>query len=118
MDDHRSSRDVFGQRFAENLLRARRLSGLSQERLGQLAGLHRTEIGKLEYAERVPRIDSVVKLATALDISVDQLVDGLTWRPPERFGDPGRFVSDLPLTEFRPGTQWRRSSSPAQTDRL
>ena len=44
--------------------------------LGLLAGLHRTEIGMLENGERLPRIDTVVKLATALEIPVDQLVDG------------------------------------------
>ncbi len=118
MTDHLRDRDIFARRFAENLLSARRFSGLSQERLGLLAGLHRTEIGKLEYAERVPRVDSVVKLATALEISVEQLVDGLTWQLPERIGEPGRFVSNRPAGEFRPGTPWRRSSPPAQSDRL
>jgi transcriptional regulator with XRE-family HTH domain len=114
----RSSRDLFAQRFAENLLTARRRVGLSQEALGYLAGLHRTEIGKLEYAERIARIDSIVKLATVLEISVDQLVDGLAWEPPERLGESGRFVSDGAAGEFSAGIPWRRSSSPAQTDRL
>lgn len=91
MADLRSSREIVVERFAENLKKARRVSGLSQETLGLLAGLHRTEIGKLEYAERIPRIDSVVKLATALDITVDQLVDGVTWEPPRRLGEAGHF---------------------------
>lgn len=72
--------------------------------LGQLAGLHRTEIGKLEYAERIPRIDTATKLATGFEIPVDQLVDGLTWKPRERLGESGRFVSDRPAAGFRPST--------------
>jgi len=91
MADHHSDREAVLQRIAANLGRARRHSGLSQEVLGMRAGLHRTEIGMLENAERLPRIDTVVKLATALEIPVDQLVDGLTWEPPQRIGEAGRF---------------------------
>lgn len=96
MADHQDERDLFAQRFAENLVRARRLVGLSQERLGLLAGLHRTEIGKLEYGERIPRIDSIVRLASVLEVSVDQLVGGVTWEPPKQLGERGRFVLDPP----------------------
>lgn len=95
--DRQHERDLFAQRFAENLVRARRLVGLSQETLGLLAGLHRTEIGKLEYGERIPRIDSIVKLASVLEVSVDQLVAGLTWEAPRRAGERGRFVSSPPV---------------------
>lgn len=96
MADHQDEHDLFAQRFAENLVRARRLVGLSQESLALFAGLHRTGVGKLECAERIPRIDSIVKLASVLEVSVDQLVRGLTWEPPERLGERGRFVSDPP----------------------
>jgi len=96
MADHQDERDLFAQRFAENLVKARRLVGLSQERLGLLAGLHRTEIGKLEYGERIPRIDSIVKLASVLEVSVDQLIGGVTWEAPKRAGERGRFVSNPP----------------------
>lgn len=91
-----SDRQVALQRVAENLRSTRRRLGVSQETLGILAGLHRTEIGMLENAERIPRIDSVVKLATVLEIPVDQIVDGLTWEPPRRVGEPGWFKADGP----------------------
>lgn len=98
-----SDRDVVLQRIAANLRRARRLADLSQESLGLKAGLHRTEIGMLENAERLPRIDTVVKLATALEIPVDQLIDGVTWELPQRIGEPGRFqVSGFPSSGSRP----------------
>jgi transcriptional regulator with XRE-family HTH domain len=43
------------RRFGRNLRRARRRAGLSQERLGVAAGLHRTEIGLLERAAALLR---------------------------------------------------------------
>jgi transcriptional regulator with XRE-family HTH domain len=57
--------------FGANLRRARRRAGLSQEQLGYRASLHRTEIGLLERGARVPRIDTLVKLAAALGICID-----------------------------------------------
>ncbi len=91
MSEQNSDRQIVLKRVAQNLRRARRRLDVSQETLGILAGLHRTEIGMLENAERIPRIDTVVKLATVLEIPVDQLVDGVTWDPPERLGESGRF---------------------------
>ncbi len=91
-----SDRQIVLKRVAENLRSARRRLDISQETLGILAGLHRTEIGMLENAERIPRIDTVVKLATVLDITVDQLVDGVTWEPPRRIGEAGQIKTDRP----------------------
>lgn len=77
------------QRFGANLRRCRRHAGLSQEQVGLLAELHRTEIGLLERAARVPRIDTLVKLTAALDLTVLDLLDGIAWEPGE--SRPGRF---------------------------
>jgi transcriptional regulator with XRE-family HTH domain len=71
------------ERFGANLLRARKRSGLSQEALAVRASLHRTEIGLLERGERLPRIDTVVKLAGALSISPSELIVGIDWSPGE-----------------------------------
>lgn len=68
-------------RFGENLLRCRKRAGLSQEQLAFRAELHRTEIGLLERGERVPRIDTLVKLAGALPVSADELLAGIEWEP-------------------------------------
>lgn len=68
------------QQFAANLRQARKRSGLSQEEVGWLASLHRTEIGLLESGARTPRIDTLVKVAAALDVPVEcPLLDGITW---------------------------------------
>jgi transcriptional regulator with XRE-family HTH domain len=53
--------------FGENLAIARHRVHLSQEALGRLAGLHRTEIGMLEHGERTPRIDTLVKLSGSVE---------------------------------------------------
>jgi transcriptional regulator with XRE-family HTH domain len=54
---------------------------LSQEQLGNRAGLHRTAIGLLERGSRTPRIDTLLKLSVALDISPDDLLEGIVWEP-------------------------------------
>lgn len=70
-------------RFAKNLRRFRRRSGMSQEKVGLRAELHRTEIGLLERGARVPRIDTLVKVAAALDIDPADLLEGIVWEPGE-----------------------------------
>jgi transcriptional regulator with XRE-family HTH domain len=68
-------------RLGENLARHRKQADLSQEALGFLADLHRTEIGMLERGTRLPRIDTLLKLAGALEIEPGRLLDGMDWRP-------------------------------------
>ncbi|MEX0972504.1 MAG: helix-turn-helix transcriptional regulator [Solirubrobacterales bacterium] len=79
------------RRFGENLRRCRKRTGLSQEALGERASLHRTEIGLLERGARTPRIDTLIKLATALPADAGDLLDGITWSPGKTEIRPGRF---------------------------
>jgi transcriptional regulator with XRE-family HTH domain len=83
----KNRRDVSPQeRFAANLRRARIAVGLSQEELGFLCDLHRTEISLLERAGREPRLGTIVKLAGALKTTPDALCAGLSWlSKPRRF---------------------------------
>lgn len=68
--------------FGCNLAAARRAAQQSQEETAVGAGLHRTEIGLLERGERVPRIDTLLKLAGALGVKPGALLDGLPpWKP-------------------------------------
>ena len=69
------------ERFRENLRRARRRADLSQEQLARLAAVHRTEIGLLESGARLPRLDTLVKLKCSLEVSADELLDGIEWLP-------------------------------------
>ncbi len=60
--------------FAANLRKTRLAKGLSQERLAEIAGLHRTYIGSVERAERNISIDNMERLANALGVTVNFLL--------------------------------------------
>jgi transcriptional regulator with XRE-family HTH domain len=72
------------ERFASNLRQARRKAGISQEKLGDLCELHRTEISLLERAGREPRLATLVKLAGALDTTPGELSEGISWSAKKR----------------------------------
>jgi transcriptional regulator with XRE-family HTH domain len=76
-------------RFAENLRRCRKQAGLSQEEVAVRASLHRTEVGLLERQARLARVDTLVKLAAALEVSPCDLLDGITWEP--GYAQRGKF---------------------------
>jgi transcriptional regulator with XRE-family HTH domain len=74
-------------RFGRNLRRVRKREDLSQEELARRAGLHRTAIGLLEHGERVPRIDTLIRLADSMVVPPAELLDGISWVPaPEVVG--------------------------------
>lgn len=78
------------ERFTENLMHHRKRAGLSQEALALVSDLNRTEIGQLERGNRLPRIDTLVKLAGGLGIDPCDLLDGMVWTPGS--ASEGRFI--------------------------
>jgi transcriptional regulator with XRE-family HTH domain len=72
-------------------------SAFPQEELGFRSSLHRTEIGLLERGARVPRIDTVVKIATGLGIQPNALVVGIAWTPPTATTQGGGFTRTSPV---------------------
>jgi transcriptional regulator with XRE-family HTH domain len=72
------------ERFAINLRQARSEAGVSQEELGYLCDLHRTEVSLLERAGREPRLATIVKLAGALNTTPQELCAGISWLPKAR----------------------------------
>jgi transcriptional regulator with XRE-family HTH domain len=82
--------DVAG-RFGKNLVRCRKLAGLSQDELSIRASVHRTEISQLERGLRLARIDTVAKLCGSLEAEPNELLAGIVWLP----GDVrlGRFAA-------------------------
>jgi transcriptional regulator with XRE-family HTH domain len=83
--------------FGPNLRYWRDRRGYSQERLAQLADLHRTEIGLLERGEREPKLSIITKLAGALAISPNVLFEGLQFVPSNH--GHGHFTYDPPERE-------------------
>jgi transcriptional regulator with XRE-family HTH domain len=82
----------FGKHFGKNLAASRKEAGLSQEELGFRASLHRTEVGMLERGIRLPRIDTLVKVAGSLGVPPGDLLKGLEWSP--RSATTGEFHFD------------------------
>ena len=64
---------IIGQRIKNYRTQKR----LSQEKLAELAGCHPTYIGQLERGEKNVTLESVEKIASAMDISLSELFDKL-----------------------------------------
>ncbi|MDA8428110.1 MAG: helix-turn-helix transcriptional regulator [Geobacteraceae bacterium] len=60
--------------LAENLRHLRNQKGISQEDLAELSGIHRTYVGSVERGERNVTLSSLEMLASALGVSVIQLL--------------------------------------------
>ena len=71
--------------FGQNLVRLRERAGLSQEGAADRAGLHRTHVAMIEAGQRLPRLDTIVKLGGAVGVEPCELLAGLAWEldPPK-----------------------------------
>jgi len=61
------------QDFSKRLRRARNYRKLTQDQLEELSGVSRCQISLYERSDRLPTLQSAVKLADALDVSLDWL---------------------------------------------
>ena len=62
------------QAFGQAVRELREARKLSQERLGQLARLHRNYIGGVERGELNPTLRTIKRLAAALDLTGSELL--------------------------------------------
>jgi transcriptional regulator with XRE-family HTH domain len=85
-------------RFGRNLGRQRRLADLSQQELGDLTGLHRMDIGAIERGERLPRIDTILKVSAGVEASPCELMAGLRWYPGHQIEGEFRVEDHSPLS--------------------
>ena len=65
--------------FGNRLRVCRNRAEISQEALGKMTALHRTEIGMLERGEREPQLSTIIKLADALEIPLHKLIGEIGW---------------------------------------
>jgi transcriptional regulator with XRE-family HTH domain len=64
------------QQLPDRLLEARKKKGISQQDLAQLAKMHFTNVGKYERGEAVPAADILNRIAKALEVTTDYLLNG------------------------------------------
>jgi transcriptional regulator with XRE-family HTH domain len=65
--------DVF-VRFGERLRKVRQRAGVSQEKLADLAGLHRTYVSSVERGKRNISLLNIERLALALGVGLTDLM--------------------------------------------
>lgn len=65
---------TISQNLRANLAALRDLRGLTQAELGLRAGVGAASISHFETGQRIPSLDSLIKVADALDVSVDALL--------------------------------------------
>ncbi len=70
------------QALGARLRALRKTAGLSQERLGEAAGLSGKFIGEVERGEKSISVDSLHRVAVALDQPLEGVVGFLDGRPP------------------------------------
>ncbi len=63
--------------FGQQVRKLRQAKGLSQEKLAELAGLHRNYIGGIERGERNVALLNILRLARALEVSPSKLLEGI-----------------------------------------
>lgn len=61
-------------RFGKNVQRIRKEKRISQEKLAEYAGLHRTYIGMIERFERNITLINAEKVAHALGVNISELI--------------------------------------------
>ena len=61
-------------KFGTNVRKYRKAQGLSQEKLAELAGVHRTYIGMIERAEKNITLSNIELIANALRVDIKELL--------------------------------------------
>lgn len=68
------------EQFGRNLRRLRKAAGLTQMELANRSDMDMAEISRLERGARSPRLDTMVRVAEALDLTIEDVVAGIRGR--------------------------------------
>ncbi len=71
------NRQIILNSFGVKLREQRELLGFSQEQFAEISGFDRTYISMLETGKRNPSLINLVKLSSALKISLNDLLKGI-----------------------------------------
>lgn len=77
----RTYRPLWARVFGERVRERRQKQSVTQEQLGDRAGLHRTFVGHVEQGATNVTLRSILQLADALDVDPADLVAGLAPDP-------------------------------------
>ncbi|MBR2650373.1 MAG: helix-turn-helix transcriptional regulator [Clostridia bacterium] len=75
---------ILGQRIRNY----RTAKGLSQEKLAELSGCHHTYVGQIERGEKNATIESIARISSALNVSLEKLFEKLGTRDSSETGIP------------------------------
>ena len=89
--------------FADNLRAIRKAKGLTQDELGERAGLSAKHIGEIERGKVSPSLDAIGKLASGLRVDLLQLIgdDASRMTTPEVRAEIGRALDQLDDAHLR-----------------
>lgn len=69
-------RNKKGGKEVVNLAQERKSHGMTQEELAAVSGVHRVTIARIETGDTSPKAETLKRLADALGVLVDDLMDG------------------------------------------
>ena len=81
------------KRLGARLRDLRHQQGISQEKLAELAGLHRTYVGAVERGERNISLINLTALSIALGVRLNTLVEGV-----DEINEPSGGVDPIVVT--------------------
>ncbi len=82
--------------FSENLKRIRIQKGISQQALSKMVGVSQTAVYHWEKGERIPKIGAVARIASALDVSIeDFFTEVVNGESVINFDGPGLSPDDI-----------------------
>jgi transcriptional regulator with XRE-family HTH domain len=73
--------DELADRIGSRIRELRNEAGLSQEKLADRCGVHRTYIGAIERGEKNITAKTAEKVGSALDVSIEELFSNLPDEP-------------------------------------
>jgi len=103
--------DELRERLGINMRECRKRLGISQHEVAFRAETHYTLISPLELGQKLPRMDTLIRLAGALDVTPSDLTAGILWTPGQAIISPGEFEVPNDPTLAAEVAALRRSSS-------